>query len=167
MNVMALLSNPPSIEHENTGGAVVLDHSGWTRVVVPGPTREPREKGVDSRPGDEVRLLAGVSMALSAVSGDLQRAEASKFVAQLRRALAKHDTRRFPAFRLALLEDGALVIEWTLADRRLGFSFEIAQHESGWYYAFASRAGGESDSGAMQDMDLTALLEKWFSVPLR
>lgn len=171
MTALARLSRVAEENLKNTTGAVFLSDRDWRTVFREESTLEPESEGnliLSPAPGDEVRVLAGVSMSLLATDavGDAQRIAASRFLAELRSELARYDVRRFPAFRLARPLDGSLVIEWTLGDRRLGFSFEEDLDDSGWYYAFALKHGGRSASGSLREMNLEALLDLWFAVPL-
>jgi len=65
-----------------------------------------------------------------------------------------------PALRASRPADGSLLMEWTFADRRLGFNIEPVRGESGWYYVFSRESGGESGSGLLSSLDAQALLTK-------
>jgi hypothetical protein len=50
----------------------------------------------------------------------------------------------------AVEDEGAIVIEWIAASRRLGVSLEVDDSESGWYYVHSPV---DSTSGLLPDFD--------------
>ena len=60
--------------------------------------------------------------------------------------------------RASVLDDGALLIEWTLSDRRLGFSFESNPEESGWYFVFSKGSSERCEAGTMNQLDVPRLV---------
>jgi hypothetical protein len=65
---------------------------------------------------------------------------------------------KFPHLRLAALEDSSYLLEWTLRDRRLGFSFEPDAKESGWYYVYSSGSSERYESGSMDQLEMARLI---------
>jgi hypothetical protein len=61
-------------------------------------------------------------------------------------------------FRLTLLEDSSYLLEWTFADRRLGFSFESNPDDSGWYYVYSSGSSERYESGTMDQLEVSRLV---------
>lgn len=60
--------------------------------------------------------------------------------------------------RLARLDDGSVLLEWTLPDRRLGFSFEPDKGDSGWYFVFSNGSSERYEAGSMDQLDLPRML---------
>ena len=60
--------------------------------------------------------------------------------------------------RASVLDNGTLLIEWTLPDRRLGFSFESNPEESGWYFVFSKGSSERYEAGSMDQLDVPRLL---------
>jgi hypothetical protein len=57
--------------------------------------------------------------------------------------------------------DGALMLEWLLADRSLGIFFEEHERDSGWCFSAVPSAGGRMTWGVLANMkpaDLFTLL---------
>lgn len=61
-------------------------------------------------------------------------------------------------FRLTLLEDSSYLLEWTFADRRLGFSFEPNPDDSGWYYVYSNGSSERYESGTMDQLEISRLV---------
>lgn len=57
----------------------------------------------------------------------------------------------------SLCDDGSMVVEWILPDRRAGFGIELDPADDGWFYA--SR-GHESDGGSMATADVCRLVRR-------
>lgn len=58
-------------------------------------------------------------------------------------------------------EDGALIVEWTFIDFRIGFAFEQNIEESGWYLITTSELGGISASGYLPREENSEQLVLW------
>ena len=71
----------------------------------------------------------------------------------------KNESSKFPPLRLAALEDSSYLLEWTFKDRRLGFSFEPDPKESGWYYVYSSGSSERYESGTMDQLEMSRLIE--------
>jgi len=68
-------------------------------------------------------------------------------------------TAKVPPLRLAFLEDSSYLLEWTFADRRLGFSFEANPKDSGWYYVYSSDSSERYESGTMDQLEMSRLVK--------
>ena len=62
-----------------------------------------------------------------------------------------------PTLEIVDAEDGSVLIEWHLSDRRLGFNIEPEQGQSGWFYAFSRDSGWQCGSGLLASLDMKAL----------
>jgi len=71
----------------------------------------------------------------------------------------KNESSKLPPLRLAVLEDSSYLLEWTFKDRRLGFSFEPDPKESGWYYVYFSGSSERYESGTMDQLEMSRLIE--------
>ena len=78
---------------------------------------------------------------------------------QFASSLPKDESAKLPHLRLAALEDSSYLLEWTFKDRRLGFSFETNPKESGWYYVFSSDSSERYESGTMDQLEMSRLIE--------
>jgi len=61
--------------------------------------------------------------------------------------------------RLSLLEDSSYLLEWTFEDRRLGFSFEQSQKDSGWYFVLSTASSERYESGTMDQLEMSRLIK--------
>lgn len=68
-------------------------------------------------------------------------------------------SRKLPSLRLASLEDESYLLEWTFADRRLGFSFEPNPKESGWYFVLSTDSSERYESGTMDQLEMSRLVK--------
>lgn len=66
---------------------------------------------------------------------------------------------KLPNLRLSLLEDSAYLLEWTFEDRRLGFSFEQNQKDSGWYFVLSNALSERYESGTMDQLEMSRLVK--------
>lgn len=72
-------------------------------------------------------------------------------------ALAKYDLSRAPPVA-AFIDDGALVVEWILRDKRLGLSFEANPQESGWFLVSSPEHGNIRAHGRFDGTELGFLI---------
>jgi hypothetical protein len=85
--------------------------------------------------------------------------DAIKFVLnQLAIFLPEDSSPMVRPFRLTLLEDSSYLLEWTFADRRLGFSFEPNPEDSGWYYVYSNGSSERYESGTMDQLEVGRLV---------
>lgn len=77
---------------------------------------------------------------------------------QFARSISHTLTAKLPPLRLAFLEDSSYLLEWTFADRRLGFSFEANPKDSGWYYVYSSDSSERYESGTMDQLEMSRLI---------
>jgi hypothetical protein len=68
-------------------------------------------------------------------------------------------TTKLPPLRLTILEDSSYLLEWVFEDRRLGFSFEQSPKDSGWYYVYSSDSSERFESGTMDQLEMSRLIE--------
>jgi hypothetical protein len=64
-----------------------------------------------------------------------------------------------PPLRLTMLEDSSYLLEWVFEDRRLGFSFEQNPKDSGWYYVYSNDSSERFESGTMDQLEMSRLVE--------
>jgi AbrB family looped-hinge helix DNA binding protein len=157
---------------------ITLDRFG--RIVIPkrlrdglglgpGAVLEIEEKNDDSlllrpRRPETAQHRQGHLLAHEAFSTLLARVGASRageitplFEAFVR-AVDEHDVGDAPKLRLTEADDGALLVEWTLPDRRLGFSIERQPEESGWYFVLSSDTSGLYEAGTMDQLEMERLV---------
>jgi hypothetical protein len=77
---------------------------------------------------------------------------------QFARSISHTPTAKLPPLGLAFLEDSAYLVEWTFADRRLGFSFEGNPKDSGWYFVFSNGSSERYESGTMDQLEMGRLI---------
>jgi hypothetical protein len=68
-----------------------------------------------------------------------------------------------PSLEIVDAEDGSVLIEWNLADRKVGFNIEPQEGQSGWYFAFSRASGGQCGSGSLASLDVKDLLQRMFA----
>lgn len=56
-------------------------------------------------------------------------------------------------------DDGSLVVEWMLPDRRIGFGVELDPAEDGWHYV-SKLPEGACDGGLIGTVDFPALVKR-------
>jgi hypothetical protein len=71
----------------------------------------------------------------------------------------RQDVRVVRPLRLAILDDGSALVEWTFPDRRFGFSFEREPGESGWYFVYSSGSSERYESGTMDQLDIQRMVK--------
>ncbi|MBM4260079.1 MAG: hypothetical protein FJ145_01405 [Deltaproteobacteria bacterium] len=81
----------------------------------------------------------------------------SVFLTELARYIPADNS--FPPLRLAALDDGSVLLEWTFKDRRLGFTFEADPNDYGWYYVFSRGQSERYESGTMDQLEIER--SKW------
>jgi AbrB family looped-hinge helix DNA binding protein len=165
--------------HDGHAMEITLDRFG--RIVIPkslrdglglgpGAVLEIEEKNDDSlllrarRPDPakqnrQGRLLAQEAFAaLSARVGTSRAEKISPLFEAFVRAVDGYDVAGAPKLRLTEADDGALLVEWTLPDRRLGFSIEEKPEESGWYFVLSNDASGLYEAGTMDQLEMERLV---------
>lgn len=110
--------------------------------------------------GEPNRVLERVEASLPRLAAVEIAEQVRQLTARLREAGARLDLSSLPPLRLTEADDGSVLIEWTLSDRRLGFNLESDPAQSGWYFATSPAAGGEMASGALAIADLGRLI-RW------
>lgn len=95
--------------------------------------------------------------------------ELAEILSQLRVAVRETgiDLSSAPHLEVVDAEDGSVLIEWHLADRRVGFNIEPQEGQSGWYFAFSRASGGQCGSGLLASLDMKSLLRLMFPTPSR
>jgi hypothetical protein len=84
---------------------------------------------------------------------------AESFFEQLRHELRTLPIENLPPLRGSELEDDGFAIEWILdADRRLMFTFERKEKDSGWHFVSSKSSGGIQACGEFSGLGLRALL---------
>ncbi len=68
------------------------------------------------------------------------------------------DVAAAPALRIGEAEDGSILLEWTFADRRLGFSFEPSPEDSGWYFVLSNGSSERYEAGTMDQLEMVRLV---------
>jgi hypothetical protein len=98
----------------------------------------------------EARFVDGITARVAARAGTLpdsrMNQELSEILKQFRLCAMETevDLSGVPALEIVAGNDGSVLIEWHLADRRLGFNIEPDQGQSGWFYAFSRDSGGHA-----------------------
>jgi len=138
------------IEFNLSSGAVALAAAGFLSVsasggiVPPAPVNPPvqaeqhLECGTASsapREDDVDRIIGPFSSSITSLSPANVRM-ATDLLAALRSILAQipKAAGELPALEPVWCEDGSLLVEWPLPDRRIGFSFEQDPAQSSWFY---------------------------------
>lgn len=109
-------------------------------------------------------IIDAITARVNARSGTLAKArmngELTEILKQLRLAVTETgiDLSTAPALEIIDADDGSVLIEWHLADRRLGFNIEPQEGQSGWYFAFSRASGGQCGSGLLASLDMRMLL---------
>ncbi len=65
-----------------------------------------------------------------------------------------------PPPAVVVADDGALLLEWTKGDRRVGINVEKVAADSGWYFVSVEPGRFSSASGTMADLDPSELLSR-------
>jgi hypothetical protein len=114
-------------------------------------------------------LIDMISARVRARAGSLANArmnsELETILGQLGVALAETGIDIGSASPLEIIdaEDGSVLIEWHLVDRRLGFNIEPLAGQSGWYFAFSRESGGQCGAGLLTSLDMKGLLKLMFT----
>lgn len=131
-----------------------------------GPPGAPNVEGIQTSyllhlDADEANRLVGrVEQRLAELTQESVVDQAKSLLGRLRRLATRMDLSELPPLRLSIDEDGAALVEWTLADRRLGFSLETDPVESGWYFATSPDHGSQMASGDLAYVDLDRVV-RW------
>jgi hypothetical protein len=118
-------------------------------------------------------IIDAISARVNARSGTLANArmngELTDVLKQLRLAAMETgiDLSTAPPLEIVDADDGSVLIEWHLADRRLGFNIEPSEGQSGWYFAFSRASGGQCGSGLLASLDMRVLLHLMFTPTTR
>jgi len=96
----------------------------------------------------------------TAQTGDarLVRSEALGVLNLMAAELLKYDLSRTPPMAAAVLDDGSLIVEWILGDRRLGLSFNPEPKESGWFLVSSPEHGNMRAHGRFEGAELGFLI---------
>lgn len=114
-------------------------------------------------------ITARVNGRAGTLANARMNAELTEIVKQLRLAAAETgiDLSMAPPLEIVDADDGSVLIEWHLADRRLGFNIEPHEGQSGWYFAFSRASGGQCGSGLLASLDMPMLLRLMFTPTTR
>lgn len=100
------------------------------------------------------RMLSLVSERTRTTDGGI-RAQGERLYANLVSALARFDASSAPKLAAAVREDGSILVEWALKDRRLSFSIEHDTSQSSWSF---SKANGDMACGDLEGAPLIGVL---------
>lgn len=103
-------------------------------------------------------LTRGVLSRLAGVDGR-RAADAQRILDDFSRAADAYDVSGAPDLRLTEADDGAILIEWTFADRRLGFSLEQQPGDSGWYFVLSNGSTERFEAGTLDQLEMRRLVE--------
>jgi len=106
-----------------------------------------------------IPLLANVETVIKQLTDPRMQRQAKLVLEYLRTEISLRDLSSENPLRAILSEDGSLQIEWLRPDRRLGFTIEPNQDDSGWYYASSRTAGGRCASGSLAVLNVKQLLD--------
>lgn len=140
---------------ESPGENLVELRELWDREVAP-HFRAPMTRA----PRSVTDVLARAMAAIPGVQSTRARDDARRTLCDFATALDAYDLSDAPVMMANMLEDGALVVEWAFRDRRLGFSFDPDEKESGWFFVSVPSAGGVLASGNLSGIDCD-LLATW------
>ncbi len=84
---------------------------------------------------------------------------ASEMLTVVQRELTAQGILDFGKLKRTELDDGGILIEFVMRKARLGFSIELDESESGWYFVSDESAGAVLASGRMRGMRVQALAE--------
>ena len=127
--------------------------------------REQLSKPPSALPTVVDAISAGVMARVGTLPNARMNDELAEIVRLLRIGAADTETdlSTAPALEVIDAEDGSVLIEWHLVDRRLGFNVEPREGESGWYYAFSKDSEGQCGSGLLTSLDMKTLLHLMFT----
>lgn len=111
--------------------------------------------------GRELSILASGFRSLTEMPDSPTRRQAMTLLQGIQAILAEMDAADLPPVAAADREDGSVLLEWMGDKHRLGFSVEVAQEESSWYFVSTPDAGSIQASGRLASEDIRRLLE-WF-----
>ncbi len=63
-----------------------------------------------------------------------------------------------PTLRAMEADDGSVLVEWTLEDRRLGFTIEPEVKDSGWYFVLSNASSQRFEAGSLDQLELVRLV---------
>ncbi len=130
----------------------LINESPRGRVLETDIWRRPRSVGHGSN-------LAQTALSQLAAA-DHQRAKtARRILADFSATVEAFDTSGAPDLHLAEADDGALLVEWVFADRRLGFSFEKQPEESGWYFVLSNGSSERYEAGTLDQVEMRRLVQ--------
>ncbi|MCP3959109.1 MAG: hypothetical protein GY719_14760 [bacterium] len=69
------------------------------------------------------------------------------------------DVANAPDLHLVEEDDGAILIEWAFADRRLGFSIEQQPEDSGWYFVLSNDSSERYEAGRLDQLKMRRLVK--------
>jgi len=90
-----------------------------------------------------------------AIFDEYVQVEAAALLAVLKSTVAKAGLTGSVALSTATRDDGSIVVEWIMADRRLTFSIELDRSESHWSYA---KRNGDYACGELASAPLSAVV---------
>lgn len=118
--------------------------------------------GNPARPSEN--LVTQAAQDLRARLDCVQSAQAVRLLEQFASIASASDIRgECPPLRVLDSPDGAVLVEWTFRDRRLGFTFEPRPEESGWYFVFSAGSSQRYESGTLDQLDLRRLMRAMLS----
>jgi hypothetical protein len=106
------------------------------------------------RPVSSDRLLERVLASLAKTENRAIRSQAESIVREIAQCLVSVDARSLPPFSFARGDDGSVAIEWRFPDRRLAFTIEADERESGWHIVFSQSAGGAHAYGPLSNREM-------------
>src|SRR5262245_54722321 len=126
-------------------------------------------KDVPAAPSIVDAITARVNARSGTLANARMNAELTDIMTHLRLAARESgtDLSTAPALEIVDADDGSVLIEWHLADRRLGFNIEPHEGQSGWYFAFSRDSGGQCGSGLLASLDMRMLLRLMFTSTTR
>lgn len=80
--------------------------------------------------------------------------QAEAVVRALSQCLIAIDAQGLPQLSFSIGEDGSVAIEWRFQDRRLAFTIETDERESGWHIVFSQSAGGTHAYGPLSGREM-------------
>lgn len=103
-------------------------------------------------------VLSAARSRLRAVTDRVLVRLADKILNELEQILARIDASKLPPLQIFELEDGSLLIEWVMPNRRAAITLEQNPTDSGWYL-LSNEPGNQTETwGYMQSLDLAQIV---------
>lgn len=103
-------------------------------------------------------VLSAARSRLRSVTARVLVRLADKILNELEQILARIDASKLPPLQIFELEDGSLLIEWVMPNRRAAITLEQNSADSGWYL-LSNEPGNQTETwGYLESLDLAQIV---------